>query len=106
GNTSGRFLVLYRLLDAIRFRLTDTSTHPLPTTATIDLHQLRPKKKTDLRGLVVARSMRISSAAPAICFHCGEACMEEHVVADAHDFCCHGCKAVHDLLRDSGLHTY
>lgn len=50
--------------------------------------------------------MRISSAAPAICFHCGEACLEEHVVADAHDFCCHGCKAVHDLLRDSGLHTY
>src|SRR5690606_30079487 len=36
----------------------------------------------------------------------GDACLEEHVIAGDHDFCCHGCQAVHDLLRASGLHAY
>lgn len=32
--------------------------------------------------------------------------MEEHLVANARDFCCQGCQAVHDLLHESGLHGY
>lgn len=28
------------------------------------------------------------------------------MIAGDHDFCCHGCQAVHDLLRASGLHAY
>lgn len=40
------------------------------------------------------------------CFHCGEDCMEETIVHDSHEFCCHGCKTVYTLLQDTGLSSY
>lgn len=40
------------------------------------------------------------------CYHCGEDCVDEHLVQDGHDFCCHGCKTVYTLLNDTGLISY
>lgn len=40
------------------------------------------------------------------CYHCGEDCVEEHILHDGHDFCCHGCKAVYTMLNDTGLISY
>lgn len=40
------------------------------------------------------------------CFHCGDACAEEHRVHDGKDFCCHGCEVVYDLLNEAGLCEY
>ncbi len=40
------------------------------------------------------------------CYHCGDACAEEHRVHDGKDFCCHGCEVVYDLLQESGLCDY
>ncbi|MBK7946893.1 MAG: heavy metal translocating P-type ATPase metal-binding domain-containing protein [Flavobacteriales bacterium] len=40
------------------------------------------------------------------CFHCGDACAEEHRTHDGHDFCCHGCEVVYDLLNEAGLCDY
>ena len=40
------------------------------------------------------------------CYHCGDPCTDEHRVHDGHDFCCHGCEVVYDLLNESGLCDY
>ncbi len=40
------------------------------------------------------------------CYHCGDPCADEHRVHDGHDFCCHGCEVVYDLLNESGLCDY
>lgn len=40
------------------------------------------------------------------CYHCGEQCVEEHLVHQGHDFCCHGCKTVYTLLQDTGLTSF
>jgi Cu+-exporting ATPase len=40
------------------------------------------------------------------CYHCGEQCIEEHLVHQGHDFCCHGCKTVYTLLQDTGLTSF
>jgi Cu+-exporting ATPase len=40
------------------------------------------------------------------CFHCGDACKEDHLRFDEKDFCCQGCKAVYGLLQESGLCDY
>ena len=40
------------------------------------------------------------------CFHCGEDCIEEHIVFEQHDFCCQGCRTVYSLLNETGLNTY
>ncbi|MCB0791490.1 MAG: heavy metal translocating P-type ATPase metal-binding domain-containing protein [Flavobacteriales bacterium] len=40
------------------------------------------------------------------CYHCGDPCRTDHVVADGKDFCCVGCKAVYGLLQESGLCDY
>ncbi len=40
------------------------------------------------------------------CYHCGEDCVEEHILHDSHDFCCQGCKTVYTLLNDTGLVSY
>ncbi|MBK8498752.1 MAG: heavy metal translocating P-type ATPase [Flavobacteriales bacterium] len=40
------------------------------------------------------------------CFHCGDACAEEHRMHDGKDFCCQGCEVVYDLLNESGLCDY
>ncbi len=42
----------------------------------------------------------------ATCYHCGDACREEHVIHDGKDFCCLGCKTVFEILQDNGLCTY
>jgi Cu+-exporting ATPase len=42
----------------------------------------------------------------ATCYHCGDACAEEHRRHDGHDFCCHGCEVVYDLLSEAGLCDY
>lgn len=39
------------------------------------------------------------------CHHCGESCDEEIIVDDL-QFCCYGCKAVHELLSDNDLDHY
>jgi Cu+-exporting ATPase len=41
-----------------------------------------------------------------LCYHCGDACREEHLVHDGRDFCCQGCRAVYGLLQESGLCDY
>jgi P-type Cu+ transporter len=40
------------------------------------------------------------------CYHCGDACAEEHLTYDEKDFCCTGCRAVYGLLHESGLGNY
>ncbi|WP_289024510.1 heavy metal translocating P-type ATPase metal-binding domain-containing protein [uncultured Salegentibacter sp.] len=40
------------------------------------------------------------------CFHCGEACKNEHLVFQEKDFCCHGCKTVYEILNESDLTYY
>ncbi len=40
------------------------------------------------------------------CYHCGDACADGVVHSDNKDFCCHGCLAVYDLLKESNLCNY
>ncbi len=40
------------------------------------------------------------------CYHCGDVCGYETVVFQEHKFCCPGCKAVFELLSESGLSCY
>lgn len=57
-----------------------------------------------------------AAAEPLICYHCGERLEEETVVlseadqnnASGHDlkFCCHGCRSVYLLIKDSGNLSY
>ncbi len=42
-------------------------------------------------------------ATQVACYHCGDTCEEEHIVYDAKDFCCPGCRAVYELFMDTGL---
>lgn len=46
------------------------------------------------------------SPARVACFHCGDPCPTDPVRAAGHEFCCTGCKAVYELLQESGLCTY
>lgn len=41
-----------------------------------------------------------------LCYHCGDPCEKEHVQFEQHDFCCHGCKSVYELLRSCDLDGY
>ena len=50
--------------------------------------------------------MKVEELTKVNCYHCGDACAEEHRVHDGHDFCCHGCEVVYDLLNESGLCDY
>ncbi|MBL7964513.1 MAG: heavy metal translocating P-type ATPase [Flavobacteriales bacterium] len=47
-----------------------------------------------------------SSVDTLVCYHCGDPCKEEHLHAHGHEFCCPGCKAVYELLQESGLCDY
>jgi P-type Cu+ transporter len=49
---------------------------------------------------------QILTAQPATCYHCGEACREEQLRHDHHDFCCEGCQTVYDLLKENDLCQY
>ena len=51
-------------------------------------------------------SVKVEELTKVNCYHCGDACAEEHRVHDGHDFCCHGCEVVYDLLNESGLCDY
>jgi len=42
----------------------------------------------------------------AVCFHCGDACSQDHVRFEDKDFCCHGCKSVFELLSSCDLEGY
>ncbi|GHA56936.1 heavy metal translocating P-type ATPase [Pontibacter akesuensis] len=40
------------------------------------------------------------------CYHCGDSCVDELVLADDKAFCCAGCKTVYELLEENNLCTY
>jgi Cu+-exporting ATPase len=40
------------------------------------------------------------------CYHCGDACADELIVAHDKAFCCTGCKTVYELLEENNLCTY
>ncbi|MBW7468441.1 Cu+-exporting ATPase [Pontibacter aydingkolensis] len=40
------------------------------------------------------------------CYHCGDACVDEVIVAHDKAFCCAGCKTVYELLEENNLCTY
>ncbi|HRD51314.1 MAG TPA: heavy metal translocating P-type ATPase metal-binding domain-containing protein, partial [Flavobacteriales bacterium] len=50
--------------------------------------------------------MKAEELTVVTCYHCGDACAEEHRKHDGHDFCCHGCEVVYDLLNEAGLCDY
>ncbi len=41
-----------------------------------------------------------------ICYHCGEDCGRNPVIFDDKPFCCHGCKTVYEILRESDACEY
>ncbi|MEQ8530846.1 MAG: heavy metal translocating P-type ATPase metal-binding domain-containing protein, partial [Imperialibacter sp.] len=40
------------------------------------------------------------------CYHCGDECLFEPILAHEKHFCCEGCKTVYELLQDNGLCDY
>jgi Cu+-exporting ATPase len=50
--------------------------------------------------------MSTRAATETKCYHCGDACGEEHLVHQEKDFCCGGCQFVYDLLQESGMCEY
>ncbi|WP_276495926.1 heavy metal translocating P-type ATPase [Pontibacter litorisediminis] len=40
------------------------------------------------------------------CYHCGDSCNEEPIVAHDKAFCCDGCKTVYELLEENNLCNY
>jgi Cu+-exporting ATPase len=40
------------------------------------------------------------------CFHCGEDCNTQPIVAHDHPFCCDGCKMVYEILHQTGMCDY
>ncbi|MBL7956490.1 MAG: heavy metal translocating P-type ATPase [Flavobacteriales bacterium] len=50
--------------------------------------------------------MKVDELTKVNCYHCGDRCADEHRVHDGHDFCCHGCEVVYDLLNEAGLCDY
>ena len=40
------------------------------------------------------------------CYHCGEDCGKHPVVFDEKPFCCHGCKTVYEILKESDACEY
>ncbi|MCJ8163266.1 heavy metal translocating P-type ATPase metal-binding domain-containing protein [Pontibacter sp. E15-1] len=40
------------------------------------------------------------------CYHCGDECVDELILAHGKSFCCAGCKTVYELLEDNNLCTY
>ncbi|MBO9631890.1 MAG: heavy metal translocating P-type ATPase metal-binding domain-containing protein [Chitinophagaceae bacterium] len=43
---------------------------------------------------------------PTVCYHCGEHCASDKIVADNKHFCCEGCRMVFRLLNQNGLCEY
>ncbi len=40
------------------------------------------------------------------CYHCGDPCSNNPIIFDDKPFCCHGCKTVYSLFKDSDLEYY
>ena len=40
------------------------------------------------------------------CYHCGDTCQQEDIVAEDKHFCCQGCKLVYEMLAENDLCTY
>ena len=40
------------------------------------------------------------------CFHCGDPCIDTHIVHHEKSFCCHGCKTVYEILNENNLDYY
>jgi Cu+-exporting ATPase len=40
------------------------------------------------------------------CYHCGDEAPDAGIIVDEKDFCCQGCKAVYQVLRDNQLCSY
>ncbi|MBJ6119762.1 heavy metal translocating P-type ATPase metal-binding domain-containing protein [Pontibacter sp. BT310] len=40
------------------------------------------------------------------CYHCGDSCVDELILADEKAFCCTGCKNVYELLEENNLCSY
>lgn len=40
------------------------------------------------------------------CYHCGDPCSNNPIFFDEKSFCCHGCKTVYSLFKDSDLEHY
>ncbi|KAA6439322.1 HAD-IC family P-type ATPase [Dyadobacter flavalbus] len=55
---------------------------------------------------VLNEDRKQETAARHICYHCGEECREEIIIADGHEFCCNGCFNVYDILKESDLCGY
>ena len=51
-------------------------------------------------------TMKVEELTAVNCYHCGDACADDHRVHEGHDFCCQGCEAVYDLLKEGGLCDY
>lgn len=51
-------------------------------------------------------TVKVQELTRVTCYHCGDPCGAEHRIHSGHDFCCHGCEVVYDLLQDSGLCDY
>ncbi|MDN4164559.1 heavy metal translocating P-type ATPase metal-binding domain-containing protein [Cytophagales bacterium LB-30] len=41
-----------------------------------------------------------------LCYHCGQQCEQDIIVADDKSFCCTGCHTVYDILQANNLCTY
>ena len=41
-----------------------------------------------------------------LCYHCGQHCEQDIIVADDKSFCCTGCHTVYDILQANNLCTY
>jgi Cu+-exporting ATPase len=50
--------------------------------------------------------MKVQPLTDVTCFHCGDACADDHRVRHGKDFCCQGCEVVYDLLNEAGLCDY
>ena len=40
------------------------------------------------------------------CYHCGDSCVDNEVVADGKSFCCNGCKTVYEIFSENDLTCY
>jgi len=40
------------------------------------------------------------------CYHCGEDCLDQPIVAQDKSFCCNGCKMVYEILNQTGMCDY
>jgi len=40
------------------------------------------------------------------CEHCGDPCPDSHPQYEGHNFCCHGCQVIYDVLHKNGLGDY